>query len=229
MEKLLLFSVFGLLEQKVINEKQGIVFSKDNLIYIILNHNGEDAYPDRAAEWFIEYVRIRIGKKLLIGIGETVINISTVSRSLYGAREALNYRFVWPQDRVFHFEAAREHIVKIHGSEQIEQIMAYINVHYAENITLERIAKIAYMNPSYFSVYFKKNTGMNFKDFLTKVRMEHAVSLLCHEDIKNYELAERVGFMDPRYFSELFKKIYGKTPLAFKRDKLSPNKSRREE
>jgi two-component system response regulator YesN len=228
-EKLILFSVFGLLEQKVINEKKGVVFSKDNLIYIILNHNGEDAYPDRTAERLIEYVSTRIGKKLLVGIGETVRNISAVSRSMYSAREALNYRFVRNQDRIFHFEPSPEYIVKIHNSEQIEQIMTYINVHYAENITLERVAKIAYMNPSYFSVYFKKNTGIYFKNFLTKIRMEHAVSLLSNEDIKTYELAERVGFTDPRYFSELFKKTYGKTPIEFKRDKLSNKKSIQED
>jgi two-component system response regulator YesN len=72
------------------------------------------------------------------------------------------------------------------------------------------------MNPSYFSVYFKKNAGINFKECLTRIRLEHALALLEKEDIKTYELAEKVGFENPGYFSELFKRIYGKTPLEYK-------------
>jgi YesN/AraC family two-component response regulator len=103
-------------------------------------------------------------------------------------------------------------------NEQIRRIIVYMNEHYGENISLDRIAKMAYMNPYYFSVFFKKTTGRNFKECLTRIRLEHAITLLNQEDIKTYELAERVGFSDPRYFSELFKKIYGKTPLEYKKE-----------
>jgi two-component system response regulator YesN len=90
--------------------------------------------------------------------------------------------------------------------------------HYAEDITLEKIAKKAYLNPFYFSVYFKKNSGVRFKDCLTRIRMEHALNILKREDIKTWELAERVGFQDARYFSALFKKIYGTTPVKYKKE-----------
>jgi two-component system response regulator YesN len=103
-------------------------------------------------------------------------------------------------------------------NEQIRRIIVYMDEHYGENISLERIARMAYMNPYYFSVFFKKNTGMNFKECLTRIRLEHAITLLDREDIKTYELAGQVGFNDPRYFSELFKKIYGKTPLEYKKE-----------
>ncbi|MDR2433341.1 MAG: helix-turn-helix transcriptional regulator, partial [Treponema sp.] len=75
-----------------------------------------------------------------------------------------------------------------------------------------------YMNPFYFSVYFKKNSGIRFKDCLTRIRMEHALNILREEDIETWELAERVGFQDPRYFSGLFKKIFGKTPTKYKQE-----------
>ncbi|GHV49541.1 hypothetical protein AGMMS49579_01550 [Spirochaetia bacterium] len=219
MEKLLLFSVFHLLERKVLDEKQGLVFLRDNLIHIILNHTEDIDFPKKTARDICAYVKSGMDKKILTGVGVTVNNIADVSQSINTAREALNYRFVRPDDTVFLFEPSNDTIIEVHGNEQIQQIMEYINVHYAENITLERIAKMAYMNPYYFSVYFKKNTDLNFKDFLTRIRMEHAVLLLHNEDLKTYELAERVGFTDARYFSELFKRSYGKTPLEFKRDK----------
>jgi two-component system response regulator YesN len=105
-------------------------------------------------------------------------------------------------------------------NEQIQHILIFMNEHYAENITLEKVAKMAYMNPYYFSVYFNKNTGLHFKECLTRIRLEHAVSLLKKKDLKTYEVAEMVGFTDPRYFSEVFKKIYLKTPLEYKRNKI---------
>jgi two-component system response regulator YesN len=219
MEKLLLFSVFHLLEQKIRDKKQGVIFLRDNLIHIILNHTEDIDFPKKTARELCGYVKSGMDKKILTGVGITVNDIAKVSQSINTAREALNYRFVRPNDTVFLFEPSNDTIIEVHRNEQIQQIMEYINVHYAENITLERIAKIAYMNPYYLSAYFKKNTGLNFKDFLTRNRMEHAVFLLHNEDLKTYELAERVGFTDARYFSELFKRSYGKTPLEFKRDK----------
>jgi YesN/AraC family two-component response regulator len=108
------------------------------------------------------------------------------------------------------------------GNEEINRIISYINSHYRENISLERAARLAYMNPSYFSVYFKKNTGVNFKEYLTRVRLKRAAEILAQRDLKTYELAELAGFTDPRYFSELFKKRYGKTPSRYRRGPGEP-------
>ncbi|WP_141505201.1 response regulator transcription factor [Paenibacillus luteus] len=101
---------------------------------------------------------------------------------------------------------------------QLLQVKAYIDEHYAENITLESIALLAFMNPYYFSSFFKKHTGENFKSYLTNVRMKHAHSLLMQTDLLVYEIAERVGYNNARQFSDMFKKIYGKLPLEFKQD-----------
>lgn len=104
------------------------------------------------------------------------------------------------------------------GNEQIRQVLAHINSHYQENISLEKVAKIAYMNPYYFSVYFKKNTGMNFKEYVTRVRLERAAEILGQKDIRTYELAQMTGFTDPRYFSEIFRKKYGVTPKEYRQN-----------
>ena len=102
--------------------------------------------------------------------------------------------------------------------EQIKQILTFINNHYNDNINLERVAKMAYMNPYYFSVYFKKITGMNFKDYVTQVRLKQATEILNKQDLKTYELAEMIGFTDARYFNELFKKKYGLSPSRYRQE-----------
>lgn len=93
----------------------------------------------------------------------------------------------------------------------------YIEVHYSENLTLEVLAGEIHMNPYYFSSFFKKNSGENFKDYLNKVRMKHAVGLLVSTDKKTAEIAAEVGFRDGRAFSELFSRIYGETPSNYRK------------
>ncbi|MDR2792412.1 MAG: response regulator [Treponema sp.] len=137
------------------------------------------------------------------------------------AREAMDKVFRMEKDTLVSKRGYEKEIIpefiKRQNNRQIRDILLFMDSHYAENITLKKIARRAYLNPFYFSVYFKKNSGACFKDCLTRIRMEHALSILKREDIKTWELAEKVGFQDPRYFSALFKKIYGKTPMKYKK------------
>lgn len=99
---------------------------------------------------------------------------------------------------------------------QIKQVKDYIEKHYAENITLDKISGLIYMNSSYFSTFFKKHTGENYKQYLTEVRMKHARRLLLHSELMVYEVAEQVGYSNARLFSEMFRKHVGQTPQEFR-------------
>jgi|DewCreStandDraft_2_1066082.scaffolds.fasta_scaffold08168_2 two-component system response regulator YesN len=96
------------------------------------------------------------------------------------------------------------------------KITQYMDEHYAEEITLDTVSAIAYMNPYYFSSFFKKHMNQNFKIYLTEVRMKHAIRLLSHTDMMVYEIAESVGYNNARHFSDMFKKLYGKLPQEFR-------------
>ncbi|CAH1209601.1 Protein-glutamate methylesterase/protein-glutamine glutaminase [Paenibacillus plantiphilus] len=100
-------------------------------------------------------------------------------------------------------------------SEQIRQIKAYIEENYKE-VDLETIAAKFYINPFYFSVFFKKHTGQNFKQYVTAIRMNLAVRLLIQSDSLLYEIAEQVGYQNARQFSEMFKKNYGMLPNEYR-------------
>ena len=107
--------------------------------------------------------------------------------------------------------------VRKNEHKDIQKVTDYIAAHYRENLTLEVLAKHIHMNPFYFSSYFKKQLGQNFKDYLNRVRMEHALELLLNSDKRSYEIAEEVGFKDYRYFNEVFSRYYGKTPAAYRK------------
>jgi YesN/AraC family two-component response regulator len=157
-------------------------------------------------------------EKLAASVEETLRTINARN----AAREAMAKVFRMEKDTL---TAAPEHgeeimpaFMQCQTNEQIKDILRFMDAHYAEDITLERIARRAYMNPFYFSVYFKKNSGLRFKDCLTRIRMEHALNILEHEYLETWELAERVGFHDPRYFSDIFKKSFGKTPMRYRKE-----------
>lgn len=93
----------------------------------------------------------------------------------------------------------------------------YIDKHYNETLTLEALAGEVHMNPFYFSKFFKKSAGENFKDYVNRIRIQHAVSLLVSTDMKAYEIAMEVGFGDAKVFSENFQRIYHETPNAYRK------------
>ncbi|OCT12155.1 AraC family transcriptional regulator [Paenibacillus pectinilyticus] len=101
-------------------------------------------------------------------------------------------------------------------AQQMRIIKEYIEEHYSENITLESMASQVFMNPYYFSSFFKKHTHENFKQYVTNIRMKNAVRLLLQTDLLVYEIAEQVGYHNPRQFSDMFKKSYGKLPQEYK-------------
>jgi len=65
---------------------------------------------------------------------------------------------------------------------------------------------------------FKKETGQNFINYLTNIRIEKAKELLRSTNLKSYEIAYKVGYDNPTYFSTVFKKLTGMTPLDYKKD-----------
>lgn len=99
----------------------------------------------------------------------------------------------------------------------IFKVKEYIQEHFAEDVTLEQLAQLVYMNPYYFSTFFKKETGQNFRAYLLQVRMEKALRYLMETDMKTYELARQVGYRDVRTFTDKFKEVYGCSPSKYKK------------
>jgi two-component system response regulator YesN len=98
----------------------------------------------------------------------------------------------------------------------IDQAKRWITDHVAEDITIKKIADHVYMNPTYFSEYFKMQTGETVLDFLTRLRIDHAKELLRDTRLKLHDISGRVGYQDVKYFSKLFKQKLGMTPSQYR-------------
>jgi len=98
----------------------------------------------------------------------------------------------------------------------IERAVEYIRSHYAKDISLEDVALHAGMSGSYFSSFFKQETGDNFIDYLTRLRIDKAKSLMMDAELRLYEISQLVGYQDVKYFSRLFKRHVGATPAEYR-------------
>jgi two-component system response regulator YesN len=92
----------------------------------------------------------------------------------------------------------------------------YIFNNYCTDITLEDVSKEVNVSPNYFSKLFKDETGSNFIDYVTTLRIEKAKKLLSDSKCYNKEICYQIGYSDPNYFSRIFKKIVGVTPTEYK-------------
>ena len=97
----------------------------------------------------------------------------------------------------------------------IEKANEYINANYHKDITRKDVADAVYMNPSYFSRYYKQKTGMFYSDYLTNVRINHAKELM-KTDKTLSEISREVGYNTRRYFNSNFLTIVGMTPKEYR-------------
>ncbi len=99
----------------------------------------------------------------------------------------------------------------------MERAVMYLQENVSREVSLEEVADYVYMSKWYFSKLFKKAMGLNFSEYIMKMRIEKAQKLIRENPmLKNYEVAEMLGFENVRYFSQLFKKVTGLTPSEFR-------------
>ncbi len=99
---------------------------------------------------------------------------------------------------------------------RIEIAKAYMEQHYMEMLTLNQVAEHVELNPSYFSNLFKKETDVNFSEYLLNVRINMAKKLLLDPTIKVYEIGNMVGYEDAISFGRAFKKKIGMSPKEYR-------------
>ena len=101
-----------------------------------------------------------------------------------------------------------------------EKAESFIKEHYTDSsLNVDMLCSHLGVGTTYFSTVFKKETGMNFVAYLTKVRMEEAVRLLQETEEKSYVIAGMVGYEEPTYFSYVFKKQFGISPAKYRQKK----------
>lgn len=100
--------------------------------------------------------------------------------------------------------------------EKVKQIVSYIELHYAEEITIQIAADYMGFSESHFMKFFKQHLHTTFTSYLNGYRLTIAARLLLTEDDSILSISERTGFNNLSYFNRLFKKEYQMSPREYR-------------
>lgn len=92
----------------------------------------------------------------------------------------------------------------------------FIAEHQTEELSLDQVAQSVHTSKFYFCKMFKKSTGINFTDYLSRVRTERAKNLLLNRNLRISEIAYEVGFQSLTHFNRVFKRILGQSPTDYR-------------
>lgn len=98
---------------------------------------------------------------------------------------------------------------------KVKKAKEYIYQNRLQKISLNEVAAMLEITPSYLSRIFKKVTQKSFSDYVAEIKIEEAKSLLLKDNNRIYEVSSILGYDDPYYFSKVFKKITQMTPSEF--------------
>ena len=97
----------------------------------------------------------------------------------------------------------------------VEYISEYIRAHYMEKISVEDFARQFGIDRRHMSAQFKKKKGYSIQEFITKIRIDEAMSYLA-QGYSGKEVAKMCGYGDAHNFYKTFKKTQGLRPAAWK-------------
>ena len=114
-------------------------------------------------------------------------------------------------------EHQSEHLQsEVEQKDRLRSMIAYIHGHYADKITLSKIAKAAGVSEREASRCFKKNIGQSPVEYLIAFRLNEAKKLLRESGLSVTEVSLRCGFSDSAYFGRVFRAAFGVTPRTYR-------------
>ncbi len=105
---------------------------------------------------------------------------------------------------------------RIKHIDAVYKAMEYVRANYDKKMTLDEIARSAYLSRAYLSSIFKEETGESLSAYINRVRIEKSKVLLMDKDVSLIDIANLCGFEDQSYFTRVFKKTVGVSPKKYR-------------
>ena len=174
--------------------------------------------------------------KRIVAIADTLNAIVNyiVDRAVNSENEAMTYKFLLQNSNIQNAAAFSE----IQGlkapelewgdfpverelpkSSPIYPAVAYVRNHRQEMVTMNEMARLCHLSPSYFSRLFRREMGENFINYVNRIKVQWAKERLRSSNDSVVQIAQELGYMDSSYFISVFKKFEGTTPLAYRQHK----------
>ena len=116
------------------------------------------------------------------------------------------------RDHVEKSYSAKEQKLLLRNVKRFRRVSDFLDAHYAEKISLDRLAAMVGMSKYHFCRLFNRLTGRPPGDYINRLRVDKAVALLKESESNITEIALACGFNDSNYFSRVFKKYQNVSP-----------------
>lgn len=227
--ELLLFSIKNLcnevLESACTDTFQVYVVHYNHRINLLFN--SPEIEMDQLRQWaeslaktIVHSIQKYLKINVQIGIGSFGEGFSQIAFSYEEAMIAAQMKTVMAEQTVIFYDQ-----VKFKGNSHqayLKIVMNYVKSNYQDvDLDLKKVAGMVHISPSYVSTLFKRYTDINFSDYVLQIRIEKAIELLLHTELKVYEIAEKIGFTNTQYFSVIFKRNAGLSPVEYRQQNRS--------
>jgi AraC-like DNA-binding protein/mannose-6-phosphate isomerase-like protein (cupin superfamily) len=101
-------------------------------------------------------------------------------------------------------------------SEPVRVALRYLHHHFSERVALAEVAALVYLSPAYFSERFHAEVGEPFQNYLKRLRVRFAASLLVCSELSVTEVCYASGFQTVPYFSRAFREAAGCSPSQYR-------------
>lgn len=101
-------------------------------------------------------------------------------------------------------------------SSVLENIKAYIDNRYFENIKISMFTEKYFLSREYLMKLFKAQYSYGIHEYVQKVRMDKAQDLLSDPNLRIQDISEMLGYKDKNYFSKAFRNYYGCSPSEYR-------------
>lgn len=97
--------------------------------------------------------------------------------------------------------------------------VVYIDNHPKEMVTMQAMADLCHLSPSYFSRVFSRDVGENFINYTNRQKVKLAKKLLRETNQSVSQIAGELGYQDTSHFIKIFKRFEGTTPMIYRQYK----------
>lgn len=201
--------------ERIINRNQGY-----HLLWVQIR-------PDRIAFHTSSYSQ---GNRFQLVRGAVIVPSGPIGRCFEAAAEETTARkalwFSLVRARLSEAVALAVRHFETHGSGQnsgqvrvgtVDIAKTFIQAHFSEDLTLERVAGSVFLSPNYFSSLFTQTSGMTVFDYVRRVRLEEAQRLLSQTKLPIRDVAKTTGFPTRSHFVRSFRKHAGCLPRDYRR------------
>lgn len=202
------------------NIMQGNISTAQNILQNIIKSIGQE--DSRYRNHFLVDLFVRISDFLkennpsLFLVVQPFINYTSIF-DMTAEAEILAYC-----NRIFNKMKTKESLADNFDKDSlIHRVKEYVQNHIFEDILLENVANELFLSTAHLSRFFKKQTGENFSQYVTRMKIEKAVELLHNPQYRVYQVGEMLGYKTTRYFSKLFFNFTGYYPSQYRKEVLN--------